>query len=154
SALERIDAHQLAERDGQRLRAVPGVAGRATVAHPHVQQAVRSELELAAVVIGERLPDEEKLPEARRDRLPVARAELDDVRVAVPVGVVDVEAVVATVPRTERHGEQAAFSPLPTRDRMSRNVPATRLPTRYRIRPACSTTYSRRGSTGFDASAV
>ena len=110
TALQRVDPQQLAELDAQILRAVPGVPGRAAVAHADVEQAVRPELQLAAVVIGVRLLDEEELPGARGDRPAVARSELDHARVAVPIGVVDVEAVVLRIRGTERDGEQPALA--------------------------------------------
>src|SRR5262249_10885962 len=38
--LERVEAHQLAEVDGERLRAVSGIAARPAVPHPDPEQAV------------------------------------------------------------------------------------------------------------------
>src|SRR5947208_16711420 len=83
------------------------IAGGAAVAHPDVEQPVGPELELAAVVVRVRLAHVEELLRAREDDPASPRPEADDARVAVPVGVVDVEAVVAPVAGVERNREQA-----------------------------------------------
>src|SRR5436190_15822728 len=108
---ERVRPEDLAEADRQVLRAVAGVAGGAPVTHADVQAAVRPELQLAAVMVPVRLLHEQQPARARDDRLAVPRAELDDARVAVQVGVVDVEAMVLLVARAERHREQPTFAP-------------------------------------------
>src|SRR5204862_6353452 len=105
SASLRVDAQKLAEPLVKVLRAVLRISAGATVAHADVEQAVRPELQLPAVVVRIRLPDEQQLPRAVDDRVPAARTKLHDARVAVPVGVVDVEAVVACVVRAECNGQ-------------------------------------------------
>ena len=85
------------------------VAAAAAVAEPDVEVAVGPDGELAAVVVGEGLLDEEQLPPAVLvDPLAVAQRVLDDDRVAVGLaGVVEVD--LATVAR-ERHAEEAALA--------------------------------------------
>src|SRR5206468_6054724 len=106
----RVDAQKLAQPLVKVLRAVLRISGAATVAHADVEQTVRPELQLPAVVVRIGLPDEQQLPRAVEERAAPARTKLDDTRVAVPVGVVDVDAVVARVVRAERDGQQSALA--------------------------------------------
>ena len=97
-----------------RLRFWPlwlGVAAAAAVAVPPVEEAVGAELQLPAVVVGREVLDEEELL-LRTTAIAVGpvRAVLHDVRVAVAVGVVDVEAVRRRVGRVEGHREQALLA--------------------------------------------
>src|SRR5919198_1153037 len=106
----RIRAQQLSEPDREVLCAVSRIARRPSVAHADVQQLVGPELQLPAVVVRVRLRDEEDLTRARRNCLASARSVLDEARVAVQIGVVDVEAVVGLVRRAERDREQPALT--------------------------------------------
>src|SRR5262249_14858385 len=55
-----IDAQNFAEQFIDILRAIAGVVGRAAIAHANVEKTVRTELDHAAVMIGERLRDGEQ----------------------------------------------------------------------------------------------
>jgi len=112
-ARRRVDAQHLAEEGLERL-AVPArrvaradVARRAPVAEPDVEIALGPEPELSAVVVGLGLVDLEHVPAARRVRHPALHGELVDLRVAVGVGVVDVE--LGAIGR-ERETEQPALA--------------------------------------------
>ena len=95
----RVDAQDLAEQRVERLAValgrVPGalVARAAAVAEPEVEHAVGAERELAAVVVRLRLVDGEHEAPGRRGRPRTVGSKrvLVDGRVAVDVGVVDVE---------------------------------------------------------------
>ena len=66
--LQRVDPQQLAELHGHALRAVLRITGGASVAHPDVEEAVRVELQLAAVVVRVRLAHEQQLAGTRLPR--------------------------------------------------------------------------------------
>src|SRR6185312_4277838 len=106
AASKRIDPQQLAELLAHALRAVARITPRAAVAHAHVEKPVRVELQLAAVVVRERLMHEEELPRRRRDRAAVAGPELDYARISVAIRVVHVEAMVLRVVGMECNREQ------------------------------------------------
>src|SRR5205823_2333128 len=106
AAARGVDPEQLAELRRGVLRAVLGVAAGAAVAHADPELAVGPELELAAVVVRVGLRDEQKLPRRARDRASPVGAVLDDARVAVPVGVVDVEEPVLRVAGVEGDREK------------------------------------------------
>src|SRR2546430_1184387 len=103
-----VDPQQLAEQRVAILRAVLRIATRAPVAHADVQHAVRPEHHEAAVVVRIRLCDEkDQLGRSdvgnigiRADRIAF------DPRIAVVVGIVDVEVSVRGVARVERHAQQ------------------------------------------------
>src|SRR5581483_9352618 len=108
-----VDAEELSELRGRIARVVHRVAGAAAVAEPDRERAVGSEGEHAAVVVRERLIDAEE--ETGRlgigDRRILARApELDDLGVAVGVGVIDEEAAVRRVAGMEREAEESALA--------------------------------------------
>src|SRR5207237_4620680 len=88
------------------------------VAVSPVEEPVRPELQLAAVVVRGEVLDEHQLLRGRRDRADAVRAVLHDMRVAALVGVVDVEAVGPLVLRIERDREQTllAAAQHPARD--------------------------------------
>ncbi len=90
------------------LRAVLGIAARASVAHADVELAVGAERELAAVVVRVRLVDPEELADLLRRGRP--SAVLDHARVAVRVRVVDVEQPVGCVVRVEGDRQQALLA--------------------------------------------
>jgi len=97
------------------------------------------------VVVG--LVDEQKPARGLGQPSGPVRAVLDDPRVAVPVGVVDEEAVVALVVQMKATESRPCSPPDLTRLRISRNGCARSLPfTSTRITPGCSTTYSFPGS--------
>jgi len=88
----RVDAQHLSEQCAERLRVVVGVAGAPTVTHADPQHLVRSEHEVPAVVVRERVVEEEELA-AGGGVGPVAlHRVLDDAAVAATVGVLHVEA--------------------------------------------------------------
>ena len=108
-------------RAGSRRRILPsselgfwarvlGVAARAAVAHPDVEEPVLAVGDHAAVVVRVRLVDEEQLRRARRQRLRAVRAVANDARVAVAVGVVDDELPARRVVGREREPEQALLA--------------------------------------------
>ena len=87
-----------------------GVTRRAAVAHPDVEPPVRARTE-AARRCGSRTAARTKSNCRRRfGRNRAVRPVLDDARVAVQVGVVDVELVVRPVVRVERHREQSLLA--------------------------------------------
>ena len=87
-----------------------GSPAAAAVSHPDVEQPVRPELELAALVIRVRLVDEEELPHPKRRASFGAGPVLGDDGVAVAVDVVDEEPPVLLVIGMERDREQPALA--------------------------------------------
>src|SRR6185437_11840112 len=110
TATKRVDPQQLAELLAHALRAVARITARPAVAHPHVEQPLRVELQLAAVVVRVRLTHEQQLSRGRLHRATVARPELDNARVPVAIGVVHVEAMVLRIGGMERNGEQPSLA--------------------------------------------
>src|SRR6266536_3052860 len=106
TANEWVDAQQLAQPLARILGTVLRISCGAPVAHPDVEEAVAVELQLSPVVVRVRLIDEQQLTGARQNRAAVAGAELDDAGIAVSIGVVDVEPVIAPVVRMKRDGQQ------------------------------------------------
>src|SRR5262249_3317093 len=88
------------------LGAVLGIPARAAVAGPDVEPSVGAENEVAAVVVGVRLVEEQEQARGRRNRAPAVRAIPDDPRVTVHVRVVDVQEAVRGVARIEGEPEQ------------------------------------------------
>ena len=107
----RIDPEQLAQPLVEVLRTVPRIALGPAVAHADVEQPIRAELQLAAVVIRIGLTHEEELPCPGEVGPAVSRAELDDARITLLVCVIDVEQMVFRIGRTERNRQQAALAP-------------------------------------------
>ena len=83
------------------------VASAPAVAVAPVEAAVGAELQLAAVVVRREVLDEDELLRGGRERGGPVRAVLDDPRVAVRVGVVDVEPVGLRIGGVECDGEQS-----------------------------------------------
>src|SRR6184192_1390108 len=103
-----VDAQQLAEQRVAVLSTVLGVPARASVAHPDVQLPIGPEDHQPAIVIRVGLFDEQDQlvgRAVRHVRIRRHRVALDT-RVAVQVGVIDVEKPVRTVARVEGHAEQ------------------------------------------------
>ena len=104
-----IDAQHLSEQRVEVLAVSMRIAAAAAVAHADVEKTVGAEGDPSAVVVRERLIDAEQ----RRGRVGkghvriVGHAVLDDLRVAVDVGVVDEEAAVLRVAGMEGEAEQA-----------------------------------------------
>ena len=105
-----VELQQLAEGRPQVLRPVLGIAAGAAVAGPGVEVAVRPEDEVPAVVVFVRIVLEEDLAQLPRPARQPARLVLDDPRVAVAVGVVDVEVPVLRVLRAEREPEESLLA--------------------------------------------
>jgi hypothetical protein len=107
-----VDPKQLPEERRDVLCPVAGIAGAPAVAHPDVQEAVRPEREVPAVVVRVRLVDGQEAHTAPR-RHPV-RVRPDrvavDARVAGAVGEVDVDVGLRREVRMERETEQASFA--------------------------------------------
>ena len=110
AAFADVQLPDLRELRLERLAVVVRVAAGAAVAEPDVEQSVRAEGELAAVVVREGLALVEDLPRRGQDRGAPVRAILDDARVPGGVGVVDVEEMVPRVARMERDREQAPLA--------------------------------------------
>ena len=101
-----VDREELAEQRVHVLCAVLGVAARAAVAHAHVEQAVRAEDQVPAVVVRVRVVEGEDRTRGAGEGARPVRAVLDHPRVPAAVRVVHVEAVVLGVVRMERQAEQ------------------------------------------------
>ena len=106
----RVQPHDLRERPREVLAVVLRVAAAAAVAVSPVEKTVGPELQLAAVVVRREVLDEEQLLGRAGNRRRPVRAVLDDARVAVSVGVVDVEAVCRRVVRRERDREETLLA--------------------------------------------
>ena len=110
----RVDPQDLAEQRPEVLRVAARavlVAAAAAVAEADVEQVVGAEEQQAAVVVGLGLLLGEQLARRARVRPVLARAAvLDDPRVALQVGVVDVEAPAGGVVGREGHRQQAALA--------------------------------------------
>lgn len=93
---------------GHGLEDPPGAA----VSHPNIKVAVRPELELAPVVVGERLRDvEEDCRRGRVDHVWVRGNRVaGDHRVSVEIGVVDVNETVRNIVRVENDAQQPALA--------------------------------------------
>src|SRR3984893_802613 len=100
------DPKDLAQQRAQRLAVIVGIALAASVAQPAIEIAIVPEAKLPAVVVGIRLLDEEQLAAARLIHA-AAHGVLDDPRVSIGVGVVQVQ--VAAV-RREGYAEQALLA--------------------------------------------
>jgi hypothetical protein len=87
----RVDPEHLAEERPERLRVAARIAAAAAVAESYIEVSVRSEHEVAAVVVGIGLIDEQHLPPGRHVRSIARHRVLDDTCVAVDVREVDVE---------------------------------------------------------------
>ena len=86
----RVDPQQLAEQVGRIARPSFGVAARPAVAHRHVEHAVGTELQIAAVVVRVRLVDvQQHALGVDVERAVGGDRVLGDDRVAVVVGVVE-----------------------------------------------------------------
>ena len=83
-ALVHVEAQELGQPAVQVLAVVVGVEGAAAVAQPEVQQPVRAEGELAAVVVGERLLDGQQLAAGRGSATP-SRTRYSSTRVSPSV---------------------------------------------------------------------
>ena len=89
------------------------IAAAAAVAHADVEETVGAECDPSAIMVRERLIDAEQ----RRGRVgeglvrTIGHAVLDDLRVAVGVGVVDEEAAVLRIAGMEGEAEQALLVP-------------------------------------------
>ena len=111
-----VDAQHLAEQLRRVLRAMAGIVARPAIAEPDVEIPVRTERQVAAVVIRERLIDERGTatrPSADRTASPASATtgsrrppESRDDGVAVRVREVDEEAAAAGVVGRERQPEQ------------------------------------------------
>jgi hypothetical protein len=87
----RRDPEHLPEQRVQRLRVAVRIARAAPVTESDVQVPVGAEREVAAVVVRERLRNDQQVAPASEIGGPVVERELRDVRVATEVGVVDGE---------------------------------------------------------------
>src|SRR5262249_25650081 len=105
-----VEAEELAEGRLQVLGAVLGIATRAAVAGPGEEVAAGPEDEVAAVVVRIRVVLEEDLAQPLGLAREAARLVFDQPRVAVPVGVVDVEVPVLRVVRAECEPEHALLA--------------------------------------------
>src|SRR4051794_8831925 len=109
--LRDVESEQLPELRPRVLRAVAGIAAGAAVAVADVQLPVGAELELASVVIRERLLDvEDRLRGARQQR-PAVRPVADDARVAESIRVRQVDEVVPAIAGVEGQRQQPALAP-------------------------------------------
>ena len=102
----RVDPKHLRQQDPEVLAVQHRVALASTVAHADVEVAVWPEHDVAAVVVGERLVDQQDQPRAARVGPVAVHEVLDDVRVAAVVRVVDVEEPAV---RGEGEAEQPAL---------------------------------------------
>src|SRR5437763_12609397 len=93
----RFRTQKLAQSAMHVLRGLVRVALRASVTKPEIEIATLVELQLAPVVVGERLVDGEDDLGARAHTAPVRRAVARDARIPVRVCVRDVEEVVRLV---------------------------------------------------------
>ena len=134
-----VEAQELAEPRPHVLRAALRVERAAAVAEAEVEQAVRAERELAAVVVLVGLVDGQQLAHSLGAAL--GRPVFGDARVAVQVRVVDVEPRVVREPGVKREREQpllAAGGHL-GRD-VQQRLGSSAEPRRTRTVPSCSTT--------------
>ena len=114
-----VDAQHLAKQFGGVLRPVSWIVGVSSVAKCDVEKAVRTEREIASVVIGERLCNvlQTGWPSQIETRRPVCyrritrRAhEARNDRVPCEVGKVDIESAAGRIVGGQRHPQQSAFA--------------------------------------------
>src|SRR5581483_1468569 len=86
-----VDPQDLPEQRRERLAVAQRIAAAPAIPEAHVEHAVRSEHEVAAVVVGERLVDEQDRAAAREVDAAPPHGELLHVRVVAEVRVVDVQ---------------------------------------------------------------
>jgi hypothetical protein len=114
SACAHVDPQHLAEQPARVLRIVLRIAGRAAVAHADIKHPVRAELEVAAVVIAERLVDRQQYLLARgieRQSAVAAHVACDQcLELRRAARIVEENATVRCEIRVERHAEQTALA--------------------------------------------